>query len=116
VIDLSSSSDEEDLIVATSRDFEFAQRLFGELNRAVLGPPSDGNIVIHSDSDEEEVCEEKTTSTEDVAASAAVNPASTTSADVNDAPMGAKNDNSDDQAPDQEAGGDNGSGGDASKP
>jgi hypothetical protein len=29
VIDLSSSSDEEDLIVATSRDFEFTQMLFG---------------------------------------------------------------------------------------
>jgi hypothetical protein len=35
VIDLSSSSNGEDLIAATSRDFEFAQRLFGELNRAV---------------------------------------------------------------------------------
>jgi hypothetical protein len=39
MIDLSSSSDEVDLIAATSRDFEFAQMLFGELNRAVLGPP-----------------------------------------------------------------------------
>jgi hypothetical protein len=37
VIDLSLSSDEEDLITATSRDFEFVQRLFGELNRVVLG-------------------------------------------------------------------------------
>jgi hypothetical protein len=100
VIDLSSSSDEEDLFAATSRDFEFTQRLFGELNRAVLGLPGDGNIIIHSDSDEEEVYEEKTTSTEDVAASAAVNLASTTSADADDAPMRAKNDNSDDQAPD----------------
>jgi hypothetical protein len=33
VIDLSSSLDEEDLIAATSYDFEFAQRLFGKLNR-----------------------------------------------------------------------------------
>jgi hypothetical protein len=39
MINLSSSSDEVDLIAATSRDFEFAQMLFGELNRAVLGPP-----------------------------------------------------------------------------
>jgi hypothetical protein len=39
MIDLSSSSDEVDLIAATSRDFEFTQMLFGELNRAVLGPP-----------------------------------------------------------------------------
>jgi hypothetical protein len=33
VIDLSSSLDDEDLIAATSYDFEFAQRLFGKLNR-----------------------------------------------------------------------------------
>jgi hypothetical protein len=97
VIDLSSSSDEEDLIAATSRDFEFTQRLFGELNRAVLGPPDDGKIIIFSDSDEEEVCEEKTTSTEGATASAVVNPASNASVDVDDAPAGAKNDNSDDQ-------------------
>jgi hypothetical protein len=111
VIDLSSSSDEEDLIVATSRDFDLAQRLFGELNRGVLGPPGYGKIIILSDSDEEEV-REKTTDTEIMAASAAVNPASTASADVDDAPVGVKNDNSDDQGPDQEAGGDNGSGDD----
>jgi hypothetical protein len=62
------------------------------------------------------VREEKTTSTKDVAASAIVNPTSTASADTDDAPVGAKNDNSDDQAPDQEAGGDNGSGGDTGEP
>jgi hypothetical protein len=37
VIDLSSSSNEEDLIAATSHDFEFVQILFGELNCVVLG-------------------------------------------------------------------------------
>jgi hypothetical protein len=37
VINLSSFSDEEDLIADTSHDFEFAQRLYGELNCAVLG-------------------------------------------------------------------------------
>jgi hypothetical protein len=115
VIDLSSSSDEEDLIIATSCDFELAQRLFGELNRAVLGPSDDGKIIILSDSNEEEAREEKTTSNEDVTASAVVNPAPT-SADTDNAPMGAKNDNSNDQAPDQEAGCDNGSGGDAGEP
>jgi hypothetical protein len=55
VIDLSSSSDEEDLIADTSHDFEFTQRLNGELNRAVLGPSDDGKIIILSDSNEEEV-------------------------------------------------------------
>jgi hypothetical protein len=95
-INLSSSSDEENLITATSRDFEFAQRLFGELNRAVLGPPDDGKIIVPSDSDEDEVHEEKITGAEDVSASAAVNPASTASADADDAHVRVKNDNSDD--------------------
>jgi hypothetical protein len=90
MIDLSSSSDEEDLIAATSCDFEFAQRLFGELNRALLGPVGDGKIIILSNSGEEEVREEKTTDTEDVAASTAVNPASTTSADADNALRGQK--------------------------
>jgi hypothetical protein len=53
MIDLSSSLDEEDLIAATSHDFEFAQRLFGELNRAVLGPPGDGKVIVFDDSNEE---------------------------------------------------------------
>jgi hypothetical protein len=114
VINLSSSSDEEDLIAATSHDFEFTQRLFDELNRAVMGPPGDDKIIVLSDSDEEEVREEKTTDTEDVTASAAVNPAST--ADADDASAGAKNDNSDDQRPDQEAGSGNDSRGDAGEP
>jgi hypothetical protein len=116
VIELSSSSNEEDLNTATSRDFEFAQRLFGELNRVVLGPPDDGKIIILSDSDEEEVREEKTTGTETVAASAVVNPASTASANADDAPAGVKNDNSDDQGLDQEADGDNGSRDDTDEP
>jgi hypothetical protein len=97
VIDLSSSSDEEDLITATSCDFEFAQRLFGELNRAMLGPSGDSNIIILSNSDEEKMHEEKTTGTEDATVSTAVSPASTASTD---APTGAKNDNGDDQSPD----------------
>jgi hypothetical protein len=116
VIDLSSSSYEEDLMAATSRDFEFIQRLFDELNRAVLGLPDDGKIIVLSDSDKEEVREEKTIDTEGATVSAAVNPASTASTDADDAPVGAKNNNSDDQGLDQEAGGDNGSGDDAGEP
>jgi hypothetical protein len=52
VVDLSSSSDEEEPIHDTSCDFEFAQRLFGELNRAFLGPLDDSKIIIFSDFDE----------------------------------------------------------------
>jgi hypothetical protein len=114
VIDLSSSSDEKNLITASSRNFEFTQRLFGELNRAVLGSSSDGKIIVLSDSDKEEVREEKTTGTKDAVASTAVNPASTTS--IDDAHAGAKNDNSDDHGPDQEAGGDDDRGDDAGEP
>jgi hypothetical protein len=59
VVDLSSSSDKEDPIPDTSHNFEFAQRLYGELNRSLLGPPGDGKIIIISDSgEEEEACEE----------------------------------------------------------
>jgi hypothetical protein len=115
VIDLSSSSDEEDLITITSCDFEFAQKLFGELNRAILGPPGDGKIIVLSDSDKE-VREEKTSDTKTMVASTAVNPASIASASIDDAPVGVKNDNSDDQGPDQEADGDNDSGDDADEP
>jgi hypothetical protein len=88
VIDLSSSSDEEDSIADTSCDFEFTQRLYGELNHDFLGPPSDGKIIILSDSDEEneEVRKEKSSAPEDAAAFAAVNLASTTSASDIDAP------------------------------
>jgi hypothetical protein len=52
VVDMSSSLNEEDLIPNTSHDFEFAQRLYDELNRDLLGLPSDGKIIILSDSDE----------------------------------------------------------------
>jgi hypothetical protein len=52
VVDMSSSSDEEDLIPDTSHDFEFAQCLYDELNRDLLGLPGDGKIIILSDSDE----------------------------------------------------------------
>jgi hypothetical protein len=48
VVDLSSSSDEENLIPDTSHDFEYTQRLYSELNHALLGPPGDGKIIILS--------------------------------------------------------------------
>jgi hypothetical protein len=69
MVHLSSSSDEE--------------FIFGDLNRDVLGPPSDGKIIILSDSDEEEeqVLEEKTTGTEVTPSSATRSSASTASVD-----------------------------------
>jgi hypothetical protein len=53
VVDLSSPSDGEEPIHDTACDFEFAQRLFDELNRDLLGPAGDGKVIILSDSDEE---------------------------------------------------------------
>jgi hypothetical protein len=53
-VNLSLSSDEEGLIADVSCDEEFARRLFDDLNRNVLGPPSDVKNIILSDSDKEE--------------------------------------------------------------
>jgi hypothetical protein len=104
VVDLSSSSDKGDLIADASRNEAFARRLFGDLNRDVLGPPDDDKIIILSDSDEEdEVREEKVTDGKAAPSSAARSLASTAFTDADDAPAGVKNDNSDDRTPDQEA-------------
>jgi hypothetical protein len=118
VVDLSSSLDEEDLILDTSHDFEFTKCLFGELNCALLGLPNDGKIIILSNSDEEkkDAHEEKSTSVRDVATSAAVKPTSTASTDDADAPAGSKNDNSDYQGPDQEADSEDGGRDDTGEP
>jgi hypothetical protein len=47
MVDLSSFLDEEGLIPGTSRD-EFTRRLFGDLNRDVLGPSGDSKVIILS--------------------------------------------------------------------
>jgi hypothetical protein len=117
IIDLSLSSNEENFIADTSRDVEFAKKLFGDLNRDILGPSGDGKVIILNDCDEEkEAHEEKIAGTESTPTSVAVNPASTASTNTDDAPVGAKNDNSDDQGADQEAGGSNNSRGGVSEP
>jgi hypothetical protein len=41
------------LVVDTSRDEEFARKLFGDLNHDILGPLGDGKIIIIDDSDDE---------------------------------------------------------------
>jgi hypothetical protein len=109
MIDLSLSSDEENFIADTSHDAEFVKKLFGDLNRDILGPPGDGKVIILDDSDEEkEAPDERTVGTELVATSAAVTPVSTTSTVADDAPVGAKTDNSDDQGPNHEVSSGNG--------
>jgi hypothetical protein len=118
VVDLSSSLDEEGLIPDTSRDEELARRLFGDLNRDVLGPPSDGNIIILSDSDEEEeVREEDAADAKAVPSFAAWIPASTASVlDTDEAPTWVQDDNSGDHTPDREADGGSHGGDEATSP
>jgi hypothetical protein len=53
MIDLSSSLDEENFIVDTSRDAELIKKLFGDLNRDTLRPPGDSKIIVLNDFDEE---------------------------------------------------------------
>jgi hypothetical protein len=78
-------------IVDTFHDEEIARKLFGDLNRDILGPPGDGKIIILNDSDDDGEAQEETT----VEIESTVAPAS-----VNDALAEARIDNSDDQGPD----------------
>jgi hypothetical protein len=102
VVDLFSSSDEEDPIPATSPNFEFTQCLYGELNRTLLGPPSDGKIIIISDSDEEEEAGEEIAANAKATPSAAAMKHSTLAASLVDAdenPRATPDDSNDDVAP-----------------
>jgi hypothetical protein len=100
MIDLSLSSDEENFIDDTSHDVEFDRKLFYDLNCSIIGPPGDGKTIILDDSNEEkEAPDDKTADTELTTTSTVVNPVPTASAVADDAPEGAKNDNSDDQGP-----------------
>jgi hypothetical protein len=106
VIDLSSSSDEEDFFADTSRDVEFARRLFGDLNCDLLRPPGDGKVIVLSNSDEEEEAHEETTTDADATSSTIVKSstlvASTANADEDRGKM--QDNNSDDLAPGQDTG------------
>jgi hypothetical protein len=95
VVDL--SSDEEEGLHDISRDEEFARRLFGELNRRLLGPPDNGNVTILNDSDEEEETREEVTADAEAAPPSVVNsPVPTVSVDnIDDAPDGVQDDSSD---------------------
>jgi hypothetical protein len=82
VVDLSSSSDEEDLIPDILRGEEFTRRLFGDLNRVVLRPPGNDKVIILSDSDEEEEVREEDVANAEAAPSSTVkSPAPTASVD-----------------------------------
>jgi hypothetical protein len=107
VVGLSSSLDEEGLIPDTLQDEEFAKRLFDDLNRSILVSPSDGKVIILSDSDvEEEVHEEDVADTE--AASSSVVKSLTLTASANDTDKG--------RSPDREIGGSGSDGDKAGSP
>jgi hypothetical protein len=91
MIGLFLSSNEENFIDDTSHDAKFTKKLFGDLNRDILGPLGDGKVIILNDFDEEkDAPDEKTTDTELTTTSTAVNPTSTASAVADDASMRAK--------------------------
>jgi hypothetical protein len=70
------SSKEEDVIPDITRGDEFTKKLFGDLNREILGPLGNGKVIILSDSvEEEEVCEEATATPAAVASSVVKSPA-----------------------------------------
>jgi hypothetical protein len=94
VVDLASMVEES--LSNISRDEEFARRLFGELNRRLLGPPSDGNVIILSNFDEEEeACEEVTVDAEAAPPSIVNSLAPTVSTnDADDAPDEVQDDSS----------------------
>jgi hypothetical protein len=66
------SSDEEYLFPDTSWDEDFTKRLFGDLNRGLLGPPGGDCVIIISDSNEEEEAHEEDVADVDVAPPSAV--------------------------------------------
>jgi hypothetical protein len=97
VVDLSSSSDEEDVIPDTSRDEKFTKRFFGDLNREVLRPPNSGKIP--------KLCEEDVVDTKVVPSSAVKSPTPIASAaDANDADKGTPNTSNDGCSPNRAIG------------
>jgi hypothetical protein len=85
MVDLASPSGEEDFFADTSRDEELARKLFGDLNRDILGPSGDGKIIVLSDSDDEDEAHEDAAVNAEAAPPFAVNspvtPASVSDAD-----------------------------------
>jgi hypothetical protein len=116
VVDLSSN--EEDVFPDTSRDEDFARRLFDDLKRGLLGPHRDDKVIIISDSDEEEEAHREDVADADATLPSVVKSLApiTPATDADDTAKGALNDSNDNRSPDR-AIGDSSSGGDeASSP
>jgi hypothetical protein len=95
------------LVVDTSRDEEFARKLFGDHNHDILGLPDAGKIIIIDDSDDDDEAQEEGTIDIDP---------TTIPASAADAPAGTIVANSDDQGSEQEVHGGSDSGRSASAP
>jgi hypothetical protein len=97
VVDSALSSGEEESIADTSRDEEFARKLFGDLNRDILGPPGDGKIIVISDSDDENETHKDAAVNAEAAPPSATNSADspTSASDVDETPDGVSDDNAD---------------------
>jgi hypothetical protein len=96
-VDLASSSGEEDSVIDTSWDEELTRKLFGDLNRDILGPPSDGKIIVLSDSDDEDETHEDAAVNAEAAPPSAVNSTDspTSTPDADDTSDGVPDDNAD---------------------
>jgi hypothetical protein len=96
-VDPALSSGDEDSVADTSRDEELARKLFGDLNRDILGPPGDGKIIVLGDSDnEDETPEDAAVNAEAAPPSATNSTDSPTSApDADETPDGVSDDNAD---------------------
>jgi hypothetical protein len=97
VEDLTLSSGEEDSVADTSRDEELARKLFGDLNRDILGPPCDSKIIVLSDSDDEDVMHDDATVNSKAAPPSTANSANspTSAPDADDTPDGVPDGNAD---------------------
>jgi hypothetical protein len=94
-VDLALSSGEEDSVADTSRDEEFARKLFGELNCDILGPPSDDKIIVISDSDNDDETHKDATINAEAAPPSAANSADspTSASDADETTDGLSDDN-----------------------
>jgi hypothetical protein len=97
VVDLALSPSEEGSVTDTSRDEEFARKLFSDLNRDILGPPDDGKIIVISDSDDEDETHEDAAVNAEAAPPSTANStdSSTSASDVDETPDGVSDDNAD---------------------
>jgi hypothetical protein len=87
IVDLASSSGKEEL----------TRKLFGDLNRDILGPPDDGKIIVLSDSDDEDEAHEDAAVNAEAAPPSAANSADspTSAPDADETPDGVQDDNTD---------------------